>query len=151
MKKLLNLREAMGVKYCIHRYKDKLGSNPQLDDDLFIFLGDTPAKRLCWTATSRKLPTYRRNGGKMYHVRSQTWLTPREKLASLGFPITVNTAMSMGVPVIGVKDGLRATSVAGNSFHFATVACVQLIVLSCYRLTSDSMTDWAWKSHAQTI
>jgi hypothetical protein len=31
------------------------------------------------------------------------------------------------------------------------VACVQLIVLSCYRLTSDSMTDWAWKSHAQTI
>ena len=77
----------------------------------------------------------------MYHVRSQSWLTPREKLASLGFPITQGTAMSMGVPVIGVKDGLRATSVAGNSFHFATAACVQLIVLSCYRMVDDSMMD----------
>ena len=141
MKKLLNLREAKGVKYCIQRYKDKIGSNPHNDDDLFIFLGDTPSKRLCWTAKSRKLPTYRRNGGKMYHVRSQSWLTPREKLASLGFPITQGTAMSMGVPVIGVKDGLRATSVAGNSFHFATAACVQLIVLSCYRMVDDSMMD----------
>ena len=134
---LLNQREAQGVKYAIARYKQRVGPYPERDDDLIVFLGDTPANRLCWTATSRRIPTYRRNGGKMWHVRSKSWMSSRDKLASLGFPVTESMATSMGVPAIPIQDQLRASSVAGNSFHFATAACVQLIALCCFKVQAS--------------
>ena len=87
----------------------------------------------------KKIPTFRRNNGKMYHVKSQSWLTPKDRLACLGYPVTEQTATAMGVPVIPVKDRLRAGSVAGNSFHFATAACVQLVALSCYKMAHNSL------------
>ena len=142
MRTLLNLREAGGVKYAINLYKKRIGSAATSDDDLVIFLGDTPSKRLCWSATSRKIPTFRRNNGKMWHVRSQSWLTSRERLACLGFPVTQSCAESMGVPMIPVRDHMRNASVAGNSFHFSTVACVQLVALSCYRMVPPLAEPW---------
>lgn len=134
---LLNKREVKGVRYTIQAYKKRIGPYPRSDDDLFVFLGDSPKSRLCWSAVSKRVPTYRRNGGKMFHLKSQSWLTGKDRLASLGFPITESTAMSMGVPVIPVQDQFRAASVAGNSFHFCTAAVVQLVALSCYRLVGN--------------
>lgn len=126
------------MKFAIRKYRERIGPHPQSDDDFFIFLGDTPSKRLCWSARSRKIPTFRRNNGKMFHLKSQSWLTPRDRLACLGLPVTSATATAMGVPIIPVKDRLRAGSVAGNSFHFATAACVQLVALSCYKMDRGS-------------
>ncbi len=135
MRYLLNGREARGVKYAAARYKLRFNSHPRSNPEYFVFLGDTPSERLCWSAGNGRLPTYRRNGGFFWHEQSESILTARDKLASLGFPVTANTAMSMGVPVIPVKDRFRAASVAGNSFHFASAAVVQLIVPCCFKLS----------------
>jgi hypothetical protein len=138
LKRLLNLREAQGVKFALAKYQSIIGPHPRTDDDLVIFLGDTPQKRLCWSARSRRLPTYRRNNGFMWHVKSESWLTAAEKLASLGYPVNESMAKSMGVPVIPIKDLLRASSIVGNSFHFATAACVQLVVMCCFKFVQGS-------------
>eukprot|EP00435_Cladocopium_sp_Y103_P039076 s756_g10.t1 len=133
MKRLLNRREAKGVQFALKKYESTIGPHPKSDDELVVFLGDTPQKRLCWSARSRRLPTYRRNNGFMWHVKSESWFTYKEKLASLGFPVNEAMARSMGVPVIASKDLLRASSIVGNSFHFSTAACVQLIALCCFK------------------
>jgi len=138
MRHLLNGREVRGVKFAAKKYKLRFNKHPKSDPDYFLFLGDTPSSWMCWSAVSGRLPTYRRNGGLYWHEQSESYLTARDKLASLGFPVTANTAMAMGVPVIPLKDAFRASSVAGNSFHFATAAVVQLIVLCCFRLSDPN-------------
>ena len=70
----------------------------------------------------------------MYSPFLLWWMVPVEKLSALGFPVTKDTAVAMGVPMLPVADYLRASSVAGNSFHFSTAAVVQLVALSCYRM-----------------
>lgn len=141
-KELLNNREAKGVKFVIQKYKQLMGGSPTTDDDLFVFLGDTPSKRLRWSAKSRRLPTFRRNGGKMFHIKSQSWMTSRDKLASLGYPVSESVARAMGVPVIPVRDRIRAASVAGNSFHFATASCVQIVAMCCYKMIWFNLLMW---------
>ena len=41
------------------------------DNDLFLHLGDNPQKYLCWSASSRRVPTFRLldRKGKLFHVR----------------------------------------------------------------------------------
>ena len=104
------------------------------DPDLVVHLGDNPENRLIWSAHSGRIPTLRRGSGKLYSPFLQRWMVPVEKLSALGFPVTKDTAVAMGVPMLPVADYLRASSVAGNSFHFSTAAVVQLVALSCYRM-----------------
>ena len=130
---LLNDRELRGLSYVCRLYKATFGREATKDPDLFVHLGDNPEKYLNWSARSGKIPTFRRTSGKMYHPQSETWLSPRDKLACLGFPVVPQAAVSMGVPVLPVLDNRRAHSIAGNSFHFATASVVQLVALCCYK------------------
>lgn len=63
-------------------------------------------------------------------------MTHREKLASLGFPVTPEVAKSMGVPELPIKDRSRAAAISGNSMSFSTAAIVQLITLACFQKVS---------------
>ena len=132
MKYLLNDRESRGVRFTLRRYRQDYQACPEEDEDLFVFLGDNPEKRLCWSARSARIPTFRTNSGKMYHPATESWMTPKDKLAALGLPVTPETAITMGVPMLPVMDTLRAASIAGNSFHFSTAAVVQLVMLCCH-------------------
>ena len=134
MKYLLNKREADALEYACDLYNRRFGKDAKRDPDLFIHLGDNPSKYLCWSATSGKIPTFRTGSGFIYNPRQDVWLLPKEKLACLGFPVTPETALGMGVATVPIADAFRASSIAGNSFHFTTVAVVQLVALSCYRL-----------------
>ena len=60
-------------------------------------------------------------------------MTPRSKLASLGFPVTPGMAAAMNVPLFPVLDIMRADKIAGNTFHFSTAAVVQLCVLCSFK------------------
>lgn len=110
------------------RYRVRAESNP----NLFLYLGDNPDRRT-WSACSGRLPTLRMAGGLVWNVTQKRWLTGREKLASLGFPVTPETSSAMGVPPLPVKDVKRAGAIAGNAMCFATVGVVQLIALACYK------------------
>ena len=72
----------------------------------------------------------------MYSVHRKQWMTPRDRLAALGFPVNGPTAQAMGVPVVPLADNLRAASVAGNSFHFMTAAVVQLVAMCSFKMSS---------------
>ena len=133
MKSLLNEREQTALKVACDIYRERFGREPTEDPNLFIHLGDTPPRFLCWSAISGKIPTFRTSSGFLYHPAAEVWLTPREKLAALGFPVTVDVAESMGVPMVPVADSGRASSVAGNSFQFCSAAVVAMVALCCHK------------------
>ena len=58
----------------------------------------------------------------------------REKLCTLGFPVSASQAVSMGVPMLGITDVARASQIAGNCMNFSCVCMVQLIALCCFRM-----------------
>lgn len=136
---LLNQRESKALRFVKNLYKKRFQTDPMKDEHLFAFLGDNPEKRLCWSATSRKVPTFRMNTGRMYHVPSDTWMTGRDKLACLGLPVSAGQALAMGVPILPVSDPQRASKVAGNSFHFSSVSVVALVALVCFTPTANTI------------
>ena len=130
---LLLPREKKAVNQLIQVYRKKFpGKDPYSDDDLFFYLGDSPSNRVTWSAVSRRLPTFRVGTGKHWCCSRHRWLTGREKLGTLGFPISNEVAQSMGVPPLPVRCTKRAEHVAGNAMHFSNVAVMQLIALSCF-------------------
>ena len=120
-------------------YYGKFGSPACDNPDLVYHLGDSAQYR-CWSATSQKIPTYR-VGSKSslywlpYHQR---WLTGKERLLTMGWPVIPEVADAMGCPMVGASDRQRAqdlASTAGNGFHFQTSGILQLISLSCFGRT----------------
>ncbi|CAE7248679.1 unnamed protein product [Symbiodinium sp. CCMP2456] len=134
MDSLFNDRERRAWRCVRQRYRAVFQKRAASDPDLVVHLGDNPENRLIWSAHSGKIPTLRRGSGKLYSPFLRRWMVPVEKLSALGFPVTKDTAIAMGVPMLPVADPLRASSVAGNSFHFSTACVAQLVALSCYRM-----------------
>lgn len=131
---LLNQREFQGLSYVKKLYLKRFNRKPTTDRNLFVYLQDSPWKRLCWSGVSRKLPTFRTGGGKMFHVQTGRWMCARERMAALGFPVTPASAIAMGCPIVPCADVKRSAKVAGNSFHFATCTVVTLCALACHSL-----------------
>jgi hypothetical protein len=73
-------------------YKTRFKKDPMKDPNLIVYLGDNFAARKTWSAISGRLPTMRMSGGKLWSISRRRWLTGREKMASLGFPVSEATA-----------------------------------------------------------
>ena len=115
------------------KYITRFRSLPCNNRNLVYFLGDS-AEFTSWSAVSQKIPTYRCNAatGKFWIPSQNRWMTSKEKLCSMGWPCTLETASVMNVPVIGAADTKRAADLVGNSMHFTQCATMQLIALSCF-------------------
>ena len=129
---LLNQREQNCVKVLKAMYEKKTGKDPCKNKDLFFFLGDNPGNRLTWSFHGR-LPTLRHNKALLWSPVWNRWMTGREKLATLGFPVTDSVARAMGVPSLPVKDTHRAAMIAGNAMNWNSVGIVQLVALCCHK------------------
>ena len=141
---LLNRRELGVIERLCGMYRERFtGQEAENDPNLFLFLGDS-AERKCWSAVSGRLPTFRRNSGKHWAVAAKRWLTAREKLSTLGFPVTPGQALAMGVPILPVTENSRASQILGNSMNFSSVGIIELIALSCFKL-------YAWTSNLVTL
>ncbi|CAK9089666.1 unnamed protein product [Durusdinium trenchii] len=134
---LLNHREQKAVEDAKQIYWKKFHRDPMKDENLVVFLGDNPKRYLCWSGASGRLPTLRMNSGKMYIVKAKRWLCGREKLSTLGFPVSGDTALSMGVPRLPVSDPARASQISGNCMHFSCILVIQLISLCCFTRTDS--------------
>lgn len=133
MTSLLLTREKKVVSHLMQKYRNLWRRDPKKDKDLFMYLGDNPRNRVTWTAVSRKISTFRVGCGKHWHCASNRWLTGREKLACLGYPVTPDAAHAMGCPVLPIRCTKRASQLAGNCMHFNNVAVMQLLCLSCFQ------------------
>ena len=69
---------------------------------------------------------------KFWLPAQDRWLTSKEKLISMGFPVTAELADSMRVPLVGAKDCKRAADLAGQGMHFQTAGIMQLLALACF-------------------
>ena len=105
---------------------------PASDPDLVYFLGDRYEFSRTWSAPSNSLPTFRRNTGKFLHRQSLTFLCPQDKLAALGWPMTLGTANEMGTTPFPALDPHRADEMAGNSMHLTCAAVVLMLGLACF-------------------
>ena len=126
-------RERRAVQYYHNLYAQRYWACSTQAADLFCFLGDNPWSRITWTAHSGKLPTLRMNAGFMYNIASNRYLTPREKLAAMGFPTYQELAAQMGVPCVleGDDEARAAGAAVGNSMHLGVLYLVLLVALAC--------------------
>jgi hypothetical protein len=134
--RLLTMREKIAVKTLKVAYSKKYGQTAESNRNLFFYLGDNPSNRKTWSAVSGRLPTLRMSRGKMWNVHLNRWLTGKELLATLGFPVTHEMAEAMSVPPLPVRDPKRASIISGNAMHFSSVAVVQMIALVCFQQLS---------------
>ena len=59
-------------------------------------------------------------------------MSPADKLASLGWPVTQSAAEEMGTKVLPSLDFRRADLMVGNSMHLTCVSTVMMTALACF-------------------
>ena len=84
----------------------------------------------------RRIPTFRTGGGLMWWYGKNRWMSHRERLSSMAFPVTEEMANAMGVPPVPIRDRSRAAAISGNSMNFATAAVVQLVAMVSFQKVS---------------
>ena len=128
---LLTERERDALSDYEMEYFRKYGRLARTDANLLVYLGDNPAYSLTWSANGR-VPTFRRNPGLLWSPKYCRWLTARERLVSMGWPVHSTISESMGVRSIPATDIKRASDLAGNAMHFLNAGVQQLVALSCF-------------------
>ncbi|CAK9031406.1 Uncharacterized protein SCF082_LOCUS19629 [Durusdinium trenchii] len=136
---LLSTRELMALDQYEQEYFNRIGVPATLDEDLIVFLGDNPGYSLTWSLNG-KIPCYRVNAksGLHWSPRFQRFLTSKEKLATLGWPVTPEICTSMRAPIIPTLDVKRASDLAGNGMHLSNVGTAQILALTCFGLASST-------------
>jgi hypothetical protein len=132
---LLTKREKGVIRTLNKEYQKRWGMAPTTDRDLVYYLGDNAVRR-CWSACSGKLPTLRMAGGLLWSPQRKRFMTGREKLGSLGFPVTGRIARNMKVSELPLSDVKRCSQIAGNCMHFTTIGIVQLVALVSFRFSA---------------
>ena len=110
----------------------KFNRNPQDSDSLIYFLGDNFEFNKGWTVNGR-LPTYRTGKGRFIHRKSFLFMTGKDKLCSLGWPMEPQSAAQMGVKVLPGVDPQRSHHLAGNAMHLTVSSVVLLLALTCFK------------------
>ena len=147
---LLNDREKQLVRQLDMDYFLRWGQDPASDPNLCYFLGDRYEFSRTWSAISRAIPTYRKNTGKFIFRQKMVFLSQKDKLASLGWPVSSECAEAMGTAPLPALDPARADIMAGNSMHFTCAAVVLLLGLTCFAhkeaggscTDDDSSAEW---------
>ncbi|CAE7440779.1 unnamed protein product, partial [Symbiodinium necroappetens] len=131
---LLTTREQAALQEYEAEYRRRYAKDPSADKNLVLFLGDNPSYSLIWSAVSKRIPTLRMNSrtGLLWLPSRNRWMVARERLATLGWPVTLDMASGMGAPLVEARDYLRAAELAGNAMSLPCVALAQLIALACF-------------------
>ena len=129
---VLNERERSALHEYESRYFQKFGRTADSDPDLFVFLGDNPSYSCRWSAGGGPLPTFRMNLGFYWSPKHKRWLTAKERLISMGWPVIPEIASVMECPQVPALDIKRAGDLAGNAMHFVNCGVQQLIGLTCF-------------------
>lgn len=130
---VLRTRELETVKELDRKYYYKFGKEAASNRCLAYFLGDSAAY-CSWSAVSQRLPTYRMNSrcGLYWLPAHGRWLTSKEKLLSMGFPVTHEQCRALRCQSLGSRDMDRTSDVLGNCFHFQVAGVMQMVALSCF-------------------
>ena len=136
MSVLLSSREARTMVELNERYEQKYKQPATSNPNLVYGLGDN-ADFQSWSAGSGKVPTYRlsTSNSRYWLPAHQRWMTAKERLISMGWPVCPAMSHALDVPLIGASDPKRAfdlIKVIGNSMHLQSTGVLQLIALACF-------------------
>ncbi|CAE7646296.1 desi2 [Symbiodinium sp. CCMP2592] len=139
----LTARELESLRILDCKYREQFRREPGTDGNLVYHLGDNASWNTSWSAVSGALPTFRlgASSSKYWLPRYRRWLTSREKLVAMGFPVTAETAEALGTPTVFATDVKRAADILGNCMHFTTAGIMQLIALSCFGTDKRTQTQ----------
>ena len=133
---LLSTREAQTKSDLDAKYFQKMGEPSYRNPNLVYGLGDSAA--FCsWSASSGKVPTFRlsTSSAKYWLPAYSRWMTSKERLVAMGFPVVQSMAQALQVPLVGASGRKRAADlikVIGNSMRLQTCGVFQLLALACY-------------------
>ena len=90
-----------------------------------------------WALAGGVLPTLTRVNTHMYNPSEERWLTGREKMNAMGFPVFDETADAAGIPRVNISD-IQASvhKAAGNSMAIRLFALPQIAIYSCIEFES---------------
>jgi hypothetical protein len=101
--------------------------------DVVYNLGDNPPERVTWSVVSGALPTYRQ-GCRIYWIPALCrWLTPLEKLASMGWPVFPDLAVASCCGLLRIPREVAARMV-GNAVCIPNIGVAMLAALATCRL-----------------
>ena len=129
---LLLAREEAARKTLDARYMIQCQGVAADNPNLVYYLGDNPSYGSRWSAKSDKVPTYRMTSGIYWVPSLDRWMTSKERLASMGWPVTPECATAMSCPMIGARDPHQAASLCGNAMHLQSAGIFQMLALSCF-------------------
>ena len=96
-------------------------------------LGDAGTERITWSAVSQRLPTYLRSFRPYWFPSAKRWMTPRERLATMGFCTYASLADQVGCAPLYLDDA-ACKDLAGNAMHLANVGVLASVCLACVRI-----------------
>ena len=130
---LLNKRERKVVKELDAAFRSTFRGEPGESPDLSYFFGDNPAFSKTWSATSGRLPCFRRNGGFYYHRKTGRIMTAVDKLTALGWPTVQEVSDNMMTTCVPLLDPKRGELMAGNAMLLGNAGIVLLVGLTCFK------------------
>jgi hypothetical protein len=134
---LLNARETASEAHYQQLYFERFGRFPNTDLTYIAHLGENSWSRCTWSVSSRQIPTFRTNGGFYWHSATSSWLTHRERLAIMGFPMYEPLAAAMHTRRIEL-DTTQMASAVGNCMHLGVVYMVLLCTLASLELVEPT-------------
>jgi hypothetical protein len=103
--------------------------------DVVYNLGDNPPTRVTWSVVSNALPTYRKSCTTFWVPAAHRWLTPAEKLCSMGWPVFQELAVSCGTSVLRVPRE-SASRMVGNAVCLPNIGVALLAGLACCQIVA---------------
>jgi hypothetical protein len=103
-----------------------------MSPDVIYNLGDNPPHRVTWSCVSGSMPTYRRGNTKYWSESMLRWITPAEKLASMGWPVFQELAEAAGCTRLEIPRDVAARMV-GNAVCLPNLGVALLAALvTCF-------------------
>jgi hypothetical protein len=128
----LTSREAVSARTYAMLFQEKFGI-PIVTHDTICFLGDNASSHPNWSARTGQIPTFRTNSVFFWHMRTGSWLTNREKLALMAFPVYPRIAEAFHIPMLQLDAADCATAI-GNAMHLGVIYMVLLSALASVEL-----------------
>ena len=128
---VLTKREGDALREYELEYFRRTGELASHNEDLLVCLGDNPSFSLTWSLNG-KVPCYRKGHGLLWSPKYARWVTARERLCSMAWPVLPAIADSLPAPCVGATDIKRASDLAGNAMHFINAGAQQLLGLAAF-------------------
>jgi len=135
---LLNKSEKLHLKLYEQKWRLSFDEDAKDNPNAVFLLGDNPLTYCTWTrgmaSSNGQLPAFKKSAGKLWIASKERWMTPREKLAALGYPVYEMMAEAARCDLLQI-DSPDLHAQAGNAWHISNAGMIMVVALACFEFT----------------